>query len=56
MWLLDEPFAALDAAAVDLTRGLILEQVARGAAVIYTTHQADGLKESRVVNLDAAAA
>ncbi len=56
LWLLDEPFAALDAAAVELTRGLILAQVARGAAVIYTTHQADGLKESRIVNLDAAAA
>lgn len=56
LWLLDEPFAALDAAAVDLTRELILAQVARGAAVIYTTHQADGLKESRVVSLDAAAA
>lgn len=56
LWLLDEPFAELDAAAVDLTRGLILRQVARGAAVIYTTHQEDGLQESRVVNLGAAAA
>ena len=56
LWLLDEPFAALDAAAVDLTRGLIRGQVARGAAVIYTTHQEDGLQESRVVNLGAAAA
>ncbi len=56
LWLLDEPFAALDAAAVEFTRRLIREHVARGAAVIYTTHQEDGLQESRVVNLDAAAA
>ena len=56
LWFLDEPFAALDAAAVELTRGLIREHVARGAAVVYTTHQEDGLQESRVVNLGAAAA
>jgi heme exporter protein A len=55
LWLLDEPFAALDAAAVELTRGLMREHVARGAAVIYTTHQDDGLNESRVIHLDAAA-
>jgi heme exporter protein A len=55
LWLLDEPFAALDAAAVEFTRGLIREHVARGAAVVYTTHQEDGLQESRVVDLDAAA-
>ena len=56
LWFLDEPFAALDAAAVEFTRGLIREHVARGAAVAYTTHQEDGLQESRVVNLGAAAA
>jgi heme exporter protein A len=55
LWLLDEPFAALDAAAVELTRGLMREHVARGAAVIYTTHQDAGLKQSRVIHLDAAA-
>ena len=56
LWFLDEPFAALDAAAVEFTRGLMREHVARGAAVVYTTHQEDGLQESRVVDLDAAAA
>ena len=56
LWFLDEPFAALDAAAVEFTRGLIREHVARGAAVVYTTHQEDGLQESRVVDLEAAAA
>ena len=39
LWLLDEPFTALDAAATDYVRGLIAEHVGRGAAVMYTTHQ-----------------
>jgi len=38
LWVLDEPFTALDAAAMDYVRGMIAEQVARGASVIYTTH------------------
>lgn len=39
LWLLDEPFAALDAAAARLTEELIAAHVARGNAVVYTTHQ-----------------
>lgn len=39
LWLLDEPFSALDAAAARLTEELIAAHVARGASVIYTTHQ-----------------
>ncbi len=39
LWLLDEPFAALDASAARLTEELIARHVARGAAVVYTTHQ-----------------
>jgi heme exporter protein A len=39
LWLLDEPFTALDATATDYVRGLIAEHVGRGAAVVYTTHQ-----------------
>jgi heme exporter protein A len=38
LWILDEPFTALDAAAMDCVRGMVTEQVSRGAAVIYTTH------------------
>jgi len=51
LWLLDEPFVALDAAAVELTRTLIRGHVARGATVVYTTHQEDGLPGSRVLDL-----
>jgi heme exporter protein A len=38
LWLLDEPFTALDAAATDYVRGLIAGHAGRGAAVMYTTH------------------
>jgi len=38
LWILDEPFTALDAAARDCVQGLIAEHLARGAAVMYTTH------------------
>jgi len=51
LWLLDEPFTALDGSAADLARELMREHVARGAAVIYATHQDAGLRDSRVVEL-----
>jgi heme exporter protein A len=53
LWLLDEPFAALDAHAVRLTEELVAGHVARGNAVIYTTHQeADiGAAVLRVIEL-----
>jgi len=51
LWLLDEPFTALDAVAADLTKGLIRNHVAGGGAVMYTTHQDAGLQDSRVIEL-----
>jgi len=39
LWVLDEPFSALDADAVGRLRGLIAAQLAGGGAVIFTTHQ-----------------
>jgi heme exporter protein A len=51
LWLLDEPLTALDAAAADLTRDLMRQHVARGGAIVYTTHQDAGLKDSRVLEL-----
>ena len=51
LWLLDEPFTALDAAAGELTRQLIRGHLARGGAIAYTTHQDAGLSDSRVVEL-----
>ncbi len=51
LWLLDEPFTALDSAAADVTRNLIRNQIGRGGAIVYTTHQDAGLSDSRVVQL-----
>lgn len=53
LWLLDEPFAALDARAARLTEELIAGHVAGGHAVVYTTHQeADiGAAVLRVIEL-----
>jgi heme exporter protein A len=53
LWLLDEPFVALDAPAAKLTEELIAQQVARGATVVYTTHQESRI-QGRVLNLDVA--
>lgn len=39
LWILDEPFAALDARAQQAVIELIDAQLARGGAVILTTHQ-----------------
>lgn len=38
LWILDEPFTALDAGAVEIVQALIAGHVGRGGAVIYTTH------------------
>ncbi len=39
LWVLDEPFVALDAKAVDGLRGLLAEHVANGGMVLFTSHQ-----------------
>ena len=39
LWVLDEPFSALDADGVAITRSVIERQLARGGTVLFTTHQ-----------------
>jgi len=51
VWLLDEPFTALDTAAAGETRALLNEHAQRGGSVVYTTHQDAGLRDSRVLEL-----
>jgi heme exporter protein A len=52
LWLLDEPFAALDVAAAQFTEALVEKHVGRGGAVAYTTHQPTALDaRSRVLDL-----
>jgi heme exporter protein A len=57
LWLLDEPFAALDAAAARLAGDLIATHIARGGMAVYTTHQEAPIEASaRVLSLDGPAA
>jgi heme exporter protein A len=39
LWILDEPFTAIDKTGVVAIESLISTQVANGGAVIVTTHQ-----------------
>lgn len=43
LWLLDEPFAALDTAAVDALAMRLSVHLERGGMLLYTTHQDVGL-------------
>jgi heme exporter protein A len=46
LWILDEPFAALDTAAVDLVRSLIEQHLAGGGMLVITSHQDIGIASS----------
>lgn len=51
LWVLDEPFVALDVKAVAQLQGIIIEHAARGGMVILTTHQEVDLDSSRLRRL-----
>ena len=51
LWLLDEPFSALDTQGMEVLNTLLQQQLARGGAVAFTTHQDPGLATARVVEL-----
>jgi heme exporter protein A len=53
LWLLDEPYAALDRQATATVDELIAAHAARGGAVVFTTHQETGAAASRVIELHA---
>jgi heme exporter protein A len=52
LWVLDEPFTALDVDAVDLLQGLIAEHVAAGGMAVLTTHQPVPLTSGQAHHLD----
>jgi heme exporter protein A len=58
LWLLDEPFVALDTAASTLVEELILAHVAAGGMAVYTTHQGEGIRApaARLLDLELEAA
>jgi len=55
LWILDEPFTALDTLAVEQMQQTLSRHLARGAMVIYTTHQDARIEAavSRVIDLGA---
>ncbi|RZI42044.1 cytochrome c biogenesis heme-transporting ATPase CcmA [Herbaspirillum sp. HC18] len=52
LWILDEPFTALDKSAVSALCGTISRHLAGGGMVIYTTHQEIDLSAKRALRLD----
>jgi heme exporter protein A len=52
LWILDEPFTALDSAAIDHMQTLISNHVARGATVVMTTHQEARLAAAPMITID----
>ena len=46
LWVLDEPFNALDTAATEWLLGLITDHLARGGMVVLTSHQPVALPDS----------
>lgn len=52
LWVLDEPFVALDVKAVDGLRGLLAEHVANGGMVLFTSHQPVTLTRANGSSID----
>jgi len=51
LWILDEPFVALDVVAVDLLQSIIAKHVDMGGMVILTTHQEVPLTTGKIKRL-----
>lgn len=51
LWILDEPFTALDVKAVDMLSGLIEGHIASGGMAILTSHQSMPLPNGRVLKI-----
>jgi heme exporter protein A len=51
LWLLDEPFSALDAAGIAILNASVEDHTARGGMVVFTTHQDAGIAGARVIEL-----
>ena len=53
LWLLDEPFSALDSSGIEVLGKILENHLQRGGAVAFTTHQDPGISAAKVVDLDA---
>jgi heme exporter protein A len=55
LWVLDEPFTALDTRAVDMLGKLAGEHLAQGGMAVVTSHQAVPIEGGKVLELSASA-
>ncbi|MBU3540038.1 cytochrome c biogenesis heme-transporting ATPase CcmA [Polynucleobacter sp. UB-Tiil-W10] len=51
LWILDEPFNALDIHAMQALQGLISEHLEQGGLVVFTSHQEVSLPQMKVLDL-----
>jgi heme exporter protein A len=51
LWVLDEPFTALDVKAIEMLSALIGEHLAQGGMAILTSHQAMPMANGKVMKL-----
>jgi heme exporter protein A len=51
VWLLDEPFTALDPKGVEIVENRIAQHCANGGLCIFTTHQDSALPNQRMISL-----
>jgi heme exporter protein A len=51
LWILDEPFNALDVHAIQTLQGLIAEHIEQGGLVVLTSHQEVSLPQVRTLDL-----
>ncbi len=51
MWILDEPFAALDTASVAILAEQLNQHMAKGGMAIITTHQDVDIQAQSIQNL-----
>lgn len=51
LWILDEPFTALDIKAVEMLSGLIVEHVTQGGIAILTSHQSIPLPNGKTLKI-----
>ncbi|MGH8546268.1 MAG: cytochrome c biogenesis heme-transporting ATPase CcmA [Gammaproteobacteria bacterium] len=52
LWLLDEPFTALDKTAIKTVASMLEEHAARGGLVIFTSHHSTDITISRALRLE----
>ena len=52
LWILDEPFNALDVHAVALVEGLLVDHSAAGGTVVFTTHLDPSIDPIELMHLD----